>query len=325
MLFQAPIHKEYDTRMKPLVHKVLRSIALAASMALAGCTWLYPKEMPPVTHVPTAAPLVKPIAPRGLALVLSGGSARGFAHIGVIKVLEQAGIRPDLVVGTSAGAIIGTLYASGKSGREIEAISREADGAMAGDTDWLRLIRLKSLGLRAGNALHAFIGKRIGNHSIEDMAIPLAVVATDLASGTATAFTRGDAGHAVHAACAVPGVFEPVDIGGRKYADGGLSSPLPVEIARKLGARIVIAVDVIYPPTDSPPPGSALDVLFQTFLVQTFRLKEHEIGQADLVIAPEMHTIAQYGFKDREQLIAAGEAAARAALPKIQALLRVKQ
>ena len=87
----------------------------------------------------------------------------------------------------------------------------------------------------------------------------------------------------------------------------------------------MIAVDVIYPPADSPPPGSALDVLFQSFLVQTFRLKEHEIGQADLVIAPVMHTVKQYGFKDREQLIAAGEAAARAALPKIQALLRVKQ
>ena len=296
-------------------------------MALGGCVWLFPKEMPPVTHVPTAAPLVKPIAPRGLALVLSGGSARGFAHIGVIKVLEQAGIRPDLVVGTSTsvGAIIASLYASGKSAREIEAISREADGAMAGDTDWLRLIRLQSLGMRAGNALHAFIGKQIGNRSLEDMPIPLAVVATDLASGGATAFTRGDAGHAVHASCAVPGVFEPVDIGGRLYADGGLSSPLPVEIARKLGARTVIAVDVIYPPADSPPPGSALDVLFQSFLVQTFRLKEHEIGQADLVIAPVMHTITQYGFKDREHLIAAGEAAARAALPKIRELLRVKQ
>ena len=307
--------------MKPLVDNTLRGIALVMAMALTGCAGLLPKQMPAVMHEPLAGSLVKPIAPRGLALVLSGGSARAFAHIGVIKVLEEAGIRPDLVVGTSAGAIVGTLYASGMNARALEEASREADGAMVSDADWLRLIRLKSLGVLAGNALHAFVGQRIGGKRFEDLSIPLAVVATDLTSGAAVAFTRGDAGHAVHASCAVPGVFEPVDIGGRLYADGGLSSPLPIEIARKLGAHTVIAVDVIYPPADSPPPGSALDVLFQSFLVQTFRLKEHEIDQADLVIAPVMHTVKQYGFKDREQLIAAGAAAARAALPGIRELL----
>ncbi len=215
------------------------------ALCLGGCTWLLPQDMPHVAHDPIAGPLAKPVAPRGLALVLSGGSARGFAHIGVIKVLEEAGIRPDLVVGASAGAIIATLYASGKSAAEMEAISRQAEGAMAGETDWLRLIRARSLGIRAGNGLHAFIAQQIGNRMIENMPIPLAVVATDLSTGAASAFTRGDAGHAVHASCAIPGAFEPVRVAGRLHADGGLASPLPVSIARTLGARKVIAIDVI--------------------------------------------------------------------------------
>ena len=299
-----------------------QAATLLLTAFLAGCTWLLPQEMPHVAHDPIAGPLVKPIAPRGLALVLSGGSARGFAHIGVINVLEEAGIRPDLVVGTSAGAIIATLYASGKSAAEMEAISRQAEGAMAGETDWLRLIRARSLGIRAGNGLHAFVAQQIGNRRIEDMPIPLAVVATDLATGAASAFTRGDAGHAVHASCAIPGAFEPVRVAGRLHADGGLASPLPVAIARNLGARKVIAIDVIYPPDHSAPPTSSLDVLFQSFLVQTHRLKETERPLADLVIAPHIPvTTSQYGFKDREMLIAAGEAAARRALPAVRALL----
>ena len=278
--------------------------------------------MPEVSNPPRAAPLAKTLGGHGVALVLSGGSARGFAHIGVIKVLEEARIRPDLIVGASAGSIVGALYASGMGAAAIEILSRQADGALVDETDWLRLLRLRSLGLYAGNALHAFVGEHVGHRLIENMPIPFAAVATDLASGAAVAFTRGDAGHAVHASAAVPGVFEPVDIEGRLYADGGLASPLPARIARQLGARAVIAVDVIYPPTDSGKPHSPLDVMFQTFLVQTWRLKEAELGVADLVITPAIPTtVRQYGFKDRQMLIAAGEAAARNALPRIRALL----
>ena len=320
--------------MKPLVDKGLRRMAGYAWLALVlplvllalqGCAGLpltWRSEMPEVTHMPLAGALPKPVAPRGFALVLSGGAARGFAHIGVIKVLEEAGLRPDLIVGSSAGSIVATLYASGMSVRELEGAARDADGAMVGDTNWLRLIRLQALGVVAGNALHRFVAQHTGGKRFEEMVIPLAVVATNLSSGAATAFTRGDASHAVHASSAIPGVFEPVEIGGWLYADGGLSSPLPVATARRLGARLVIAVDVVYPPADSPPPLTALDVMFQTFLVQTYRLKEHEVAQADLVIAPPIPvTGGQYGFKDRDMLIAAGEAAARTALPQMRALL----
>ena len=301
----------------------VRLVVITAA-ALAACTFTT-THMPEVTHPPRAAPLAKAPGGHGIALVLSGGSARGFAHIGVIKVLEEARIRPDLVVGASAGSIVGALYAAGMSAADLEILSRQADGALVDETDWLRLLRLKSLGLYAGNALHAFVGEHVGHRLIENMPIPFAAVATDLASGTAVAFTHGDAGHAVHASAAVPGVFEPVDIEGRLYADGSLASPLPARIARQLGARAVIAVDVIYPPTDSGRPRTPLDVMFQTFLVQTWRLKEAELGFADLVIKPEIPTtVRQYGFKDRQMLIAAGEAAARNALPRIRALLNAR-
>ncbi len=294
--------------------------SLAAGMT-AGCSTL-PLRMPTVTAPPRAAPLAKAPGGNALALVLSGGSARAFAHIGVIAVLEGAGFRPDLIVGASAGSIVGALYASGMSAAQVETVSRLADGALVGDADWLRLLRLRSLGLYAGNALHAFVDRHVGNRLIEAMPIPFAAVATNLGSGAPVAFTHGDAGHAVHASCAIPGVFEPVEIEGRLYVDGGLASPLPVRIARRLGARAVIAVDVVYPPADSGTPRSPLDMMFQTFLVQTWRLKETEIGDADLVIRPDIPgTGSQYGFKDRLMLIAAGEAAARAALPEIRVAL----
>ena len=224
---------------------------LAAALS-AGCAYLpVSSRMPEVSDPPRAAPLAKPVGGRGLALVLSGGSARGFAHIGVIKVMEQAGIRPDLIVGTSAGGIVGALYASGMNAGQLEVASREARDILAAETDWQRVLRFENLGLFTGNSLHAFVSRHTGGRTLENLPLPFAAVATDLGSGQAAAFTRGDAAHAVHASSAVPGVFEPVEIHGKLYSDGGLSSPLPARIARQLGGRIVVAVDVVYPPADS--------------------------------------------------------------------------
>ena len=304
----------------------LIAATLAAALS-AGCAYIPVSScMPEVSDPPRAAPLAKPVGGRGLALVLSGGSARGFAHIGVIKVLEEEGVRPDLIVGTSAGGIVGALYASGMNAAQLEAASREARHIFAAETDWQRVLRFENLGLFTGNSLHAFVSRHTGGRRIEQLPIPFAAVATDLGSGQAVAFTRGDAAHAVHASCAIPGVFEPVEIRGRLYADGDLSNPLPARIARQLGARKVIAIDVIYPPADSARPRSPLGVLFQTVLVQTWRLKEAELGAADLVIRPDIPaTENQYGFGDREMMIAAGEAAARRALPALRALLAASE
>lgn len=306
--------------------KVMRSAALCALLALQGCAWmtqLVPsRDAPAVAHPPQAAALRGPPGVRGLALVLSGGAARGFAHVGVIKVLEEAGVRPDMIVGTSAGSIVGALYASGMTAPQLEAVAAQARDVFSPDMDWRRVLRFESLGLFTGDSLFTFVNRQVGDRRIDEMPIPLVVVATDLGSGAAIAFTRGDAGRAVQASCAIPGVFEPVEIQGRLYADGGMSSPLPARIARELGARVVVAVDVVYPPTHSARPRSPLGVMFQTFLVQTHRLKEVELGIADLVIAPDIPgTENQFGFDDRAMLIAAGESAARRALPALRALL----
>ncbi|MBL8381248.1 MAG: patatin-like phospholipase family protein [Burkholderiales bacterium] len=299
-----------------------RAALIALPGFAAGCASLASRK-PEVRDPPRALPLAHVPGGSRLALVLSGGSARGFAHIGVIAALEGAGIRPDLVVGTSAGSLVGALYASGMDAAALERVSREADGALVGDADWWRLLRLKSLGLFTGHALHAFVARHVGARPIEGMPIPFAAVATDMYSGAAAAFTHGDTGRAVHASCAIPGVFEPVEIGARLYGDGGLSSPLPARIARALGARVVVAVDVVYPPADSAAPRNPLDLLFQTFLIQTWRLKEAELAAADIIVRPDIPvTGRQYGFKDRLMLIAAGEAAGRAVVGAVRAALK---
>ena len=293
-----------------------RTPCALAIFILSGCAVLTPATPTRIEHEPRAEATALGGAPAAVALVLSGGSARGFAHIGVIKVLEQAGIRPDLVVGASAGSIVGALYASGMRGDELERAAGRADSSLVGDY----ALTLYSLGVVRGERLREFINVEVKGRLIEQLPLRFAAVAANLRTGELIAFNHGDTGQAVRASSAIPGVFEPVRVGGRLYADGGLVSPLPVATARAMGARTVIAVDVVYPPADSAI-SSPLAVLFQTFLIQTYRLKEMERSLADVVIAPVMHTSGQLGFSDRAKLIAAGEDAAISALPVIRAAL----
>ena len=292
----------------------LRWIALV----LAGCATQPPPErigpdprfVPPSTYETRSSPV---------ALVLSGGAARGFAHVGVLKVLEAHGLRPDIVVGSSAGSIVGALYASGLSAAQVE--EAVAELGMGTFNDWA-LPGLGflpgAMGLVKGGKLRRFIDDRVAHHPIEKFPIRFAAVATDLRDGSVEIFNAGDAGLAVLASSAVPGIIAPVEIGGRVYADGQVSSPLPVEAARRLGASAVIAVDVLYPPTDAAP-RTAVGVLFQSFIVSSHRLKLFERSQADLVLAPELpRTSGQMGFRDRERLIAAGETSAEASIEQIR-------
>ena len=291
------------------------------AIALSGCTTFQaplPVEHPPATIAP--APFV--LSARPVALVLSSGSARGFAHIGVIKALEEYGFKPDLVVGASAGSIIGSLYASGLSAAELEQAAGEMDESMFSDVVLPRFgILPGELGFVRGDKLHRFIDKRARHHRIEEFPIRFAAVATQLSSGRPVAFNSGDVGLAVLASSAAPGLVSPVGLNGDYYADGHIASPLPIAIARELGAKIVIAVDVVYPPADAVL-TNPLRVLFQAFTIATYRLKQQEIAGADLVIAPELgRTSGQWGFSERERLVAAGYEAARKRLPEIQAIL----
>ena len=293
--------------------------ALTVVCLLASCATF---RSPALTDNPPATIVARPL-PTGklpVALVLSGGSARGFAHVGVIKVLEANGLRPDIIVGTSAGSIVGALYASGLSAAELDSAVAQMDRSVFTDFVWPGLGFLPGeLGFVRGDKLHRFLDARLKHHLIQHFPIPFAAVATELATGRPVAFNSGDAGLAVLASSAVPGVISPVYINRKYYGDGQISSPLPVATARELGAAIVIAVDVVYPPEDAFV-YSATGVMFQAFAVSVHRLKEYEKAGADLVVAPALRkTSGQFTFADRAHLIAAGEQAALQILPAIRA------
>jgi NTE family protein len=292
------------------------------AIAVAGCASV------PATAPGEAIDPPRYVAPSGaqpprVALVLSGGAARGFAHVGVLRVLEREGLRPDLVVGASAGAIVGALYASGLPATEIEAVSARLGWGTLIDFDPIRTVLLGAmpLGLARGERLEAFLREPLPA-PMQSFPLRFAAVATDLANGEMVLLNHGDAPRALRASSAVPGLYEPVEVNGRRLVDGQVVSPLPVAAARRLGAQLVIAVDVVYPPEQSSV-SNPISVLFQTMLISTWQHLLNERAQADLVVSPAIApTSSQYGLGDREWLIKAGEAAAEKALPQLRAAMR---
>lgn len=283
--------------------------ALAFATVLSACSVLGEK---PVPAAPTPPPVAA--APVKVALVLGGGAARGFAHVGVIKVLEAQGIIPDLVVGTSAGSVVGALYAAGRSGFDLQKIAQEMDEGQIGD--W----SLPDRGVLKGEALQAFVNRAVDNRPLEKLAKPFAAVVTDLGSGEMVVFQTGNTGMAVRASSTVPGVFQPVRINGREYVDGGLVSPVPVRVARSLGANFVIAVDISSKPRDHRT-QSTLDVLLQTVTIMGQSISRQELPEADVVIRPVTADLPSANFQSRHRAILEGERAATAAIPEIKARL----
>lgn len=297
---------------------LLLGAAPLLSAGLAGCqTTPASPASAPVPAGPPPAPPAPPPAPKRpprLGLALGGGAARGFAHIGVIQVLEEAGIKPDLVVGTSAGSLVAALYANGKTSAELANLALTMDeGAI---TDWA----FPSRGLIRGEALARFVRDQTGNKLIEQMKMPLGIVATDLDSGAGMLFQRGDTGTAVRASSSVPAVFQPVKIGDREYVDGGLVSPVPVRYARQMGAEMVIAVDI-----SSPPDGAATDgtmkLLLQTFAIMGKSINRFELREADVVVRPPLIGVSSADFTSRVRAIRSGRETALALLPDIKAKL----
>lgn len=278
------------------------------------------------TSTPDAASgaAVKPAAPRRvtIGLALGGGAARGFAHIGVIKVLESQGIVPDLVAGTSAGSLVGALYAAGNNGYALQKMAIDMDEAAI--SDWSVPFFSQSTGVLKGEAIQNYVNRTLQGQPIEKLKLPFGAVATDLRSGQAILFRRGNTGAAVRASSAVPGVFHPVRIGTVDYVDGGLVSPVPASFARKMGADFVIAVNISAQP-DAQPASSTFDVLLQTFAIMGQSLNQYELRQADVVIRPELATMKGGDFQGRNLAILAGERAATAALPEIRRKLQQLQ
>jgi NTE family protein len=307
-----------------MIHALIRRAWLAAVVvALAGCSVMQsqPPQPPAIVTPPTQPdppPFVKPPPkPPRVGLALGGGAARGFAHIGVIQVLEENGIKVDLVAGTSAGSLVAALYASGKGGKEMQTLAEGMDEG--GITDWSFPLR----GLIRGEALARFIRDKTGGKGIEQMALPLGIVATDLSDGSAILFRSGDTGTAVRASSAVPAVFQPVKIGQREYVDGGLVSPVPVRFAREMGAQFIIAVDITSPP-EKDPPGDAFRMLMQTFSIMGRSINMFELREADAVIRPKLEGVGSADFTARRRAIQAGREAALAMLPLLRQRIEAK-
>jgi NTE family protein len=286
-------------------------------------TWVAGCSTPPTTPTlpefpqPPAPPIAK-VPPR-IGLALGGGAARGFAHVGVIQVLEEAGIRPNLVAGTSAGSLVAAIYASGKTGAQLQQVAETMEEVTI--ADWT--LPIFSRGLLRGEALARYVNGQVGARLIENMPLPLGIVATDLNSGVDTLFQRGDTGTAVRASSAVPAVFQPVKISGREYVDGGLVSPVPVRAARKMGAELVIAVDISSPP-DGNLAGGTLDILLQTFSIMGKSINTFELRDADVVVRPNLAGISSADFGSRKRSIEAGRQAMQQALPQLRAALVAK-
>ena len=282
-------------------------------MVLAACTTVKPPEVVVQPEVPQA-PAPRKVPKLGLAL--GGGAARGFAHIGVIQVLEENGIKPDMVVGTSAGSVVAAFYASGKTGAQLQWLADSMDESQL--TDWT--VPFMSRGMLRGEALGRYINTQLNGAKIEDLKIPLGIVATDLQTGDGILFRRGDIATAVRASSAVPSVFEPVRIGNKDYVDGGLVSPVPVLYARQMGADIVIAVDISSRPEDAKT-TDMLKVLLQTFSIMGKSISQLEMAQAEVVVRPAMSDVGSTEFAARKKTIEAGRAAMKLALPALKAAL----
>ena len=262
---------------------LLTSVVVA--LLLAGCA-LTQREYPELA-APRAVAIEPLLAQRPLlALVLGAGGSRGFAHVGVIKALEAAGIVPDMVVGSSAGAVVAALYAGGNDAGQLEKLALEVEDSDLVDITFFGPGRVR------GEALQNYVNRVLDNRSIEQLPRPFAVVATERADKRMTVFNRGNAGLAVRASASIPDVFWPVLIGGVEYVDGGLTSRVPV--ARRMGADVVVAVDVSWRGSD-------------------------EVGQADVPVRPDTPRTRSLDFSAKLESLAAGETAGRAAVPLIRA------
>jgi NTE family protein len=315
---------------------VRRRLLFGSAAFLAGCAGT-PKTAPPIgppgaggalsgpsaaASAASAAASTPAVAPPPLrrpriGLALGGGAARGFAHIGVIQVLEENGFRPDLVVGTSAGSLVAALYASGKTPTELAQLADAMDESAFADWSY------PGRGLIRGEALAKFVRDKTGGRNIEQMKMPLGIVATDLDSGQPILFQRGDAGIAVRASSAVPAVFQPVMIGKREYVDGGLTAPVPVEFARQMGAELVIAVDISEVP-DGNATGDAARMLLQTFAIMGRSIKNVELRDADVVLQPGLAGVSGADFSARKRSMKAGRDAALAHLGELRKVVIAK-
>ena len=274
---------------------------------LAGCRWIAPDV--PDARLPRFEP---PASPPRIALVLGSGGPRGFAHIGVMKVLEENGVKPDFIIGSSVGAMVGAISASGKSAVELERLSEAIRVA-----DFFELGML-GIGKSSGVATQNYVNEHVGGRTIEQLPVGFAAAATRVTDNKLVLFNRGDPGLAVRASSASPDKFHPVRVGKSEYVDGDMASPVPIQAARSLGAKVVIAVDVSAYAEDTPPNVPSDWIAGDT---RRAKLIAREMNQADVFLHPNIGYYAGHSDEYRKRVIGLAEAYTRRQLPAIRAAL----
>lgn len=310
-----------NPKKSPSFHRLLlRSVLCLSALSLSACSVLIPDRTDErgVTE-PDVAVVAKVAKLPAIGLALGGGAARGFAHVGVLQVLDEAGIKADALVGTSAGSVVAVLYASGLSGNALEQAALGLNETTL--TDWM--LPWGNRGVVRGAALAKYVNEQVKGKNLQAMPTPVGVLAAQLDTGLPVLFQRGDAGEAVRASSAVPGVFMPVAIAGQEYVDGGVVAPVPVSFARQMGAQVVVAVDISSPPSATPA-SDTVGVMLQTFSIMGQRLNGFELKGADVVVRPNLAGMGSANFAVRKQAIAAGRAAMQAALPALRLAIQQK-
>lgn len=249
-----------------------------------------------------------------VALVLGAGASRGFAHIGVLKVLEAHRIPVHMIVGTSAGSFVGSIYSYGFNAYQVQKMALGIQKA-----DIIDLI-VPDNGFIKGERLEEYVNTLVNSTPLEKMKIPFYAVAAALPEGREVVFATGNTGTAVRASCSIPGVFRPVRINDSLYIDGGIVSPVPVAAAKRLGADIVIAVD-ISADMDVKQPVNTIETILQAVTIMHSRLARFQTAQADVLIRPRVGHISSADFDKRHEAVLEGEKAAMEALPAIQKLI----
>lgn len=264
---------------------------------------------------PKAVPPVVPAKPAKIALVLGAGASKGFAHVGVIKVLEANRVPIHMIVGTSAGSFVGSLYAYGYNSFQLQEIAFQLDKSHVAD------FIIPDSGFLKGEKLENYVNFMLGNTPMEKLKIPFYAVATDIRTGGEVVFGTGNTGTAVRASCSIPGVFKPVVLGNNMYVDGGVVSPVAVNAARRYGADVVIAVDISAGLQPSLPQGLMATIL-QAIDIMYSRISALQTPTADIVIKPKVSAIGSADFDRRHEAILEGEKAALIAMPAIQGVLK---
>jgi len=290
------------------------NIAMILALVMTSCTL---KEVQPVQTLPPAEPppaVQPPPKPAKIALVLGAGSSKGFAHIGVLKILESNKIPIHMIVGTSVGSVVGSLYAYGYNAFQLQKMSFSIEKGDIVD------LTVPDNGFIKGEKLEEFINKTVKNTPMEKLKIPFYAVATEIKDGQEVVFGKGNTGQAVRASCSIPGIFRPVRIADKIYVDGGVVSPVAVDAARRFGADIVIAVD-ISTGTERTLPENTIETILQSLNVMYSRLASIQLCNADVVIRPKVGYIASSDLSKRHEAILEGEKAALEALPQIMQIV----